>query len=162
MRSSIPTSEECTTLRETWRRWNFDSTILLTLCRFWGTQEGRDGYDLIEHIATLDWCNGKIGMAGNSWLAIGMWFIAAERPPHLTCIAPFEGPTDLYMEHLCRGGVPQTPFAEFISKGLRGMYCFGYTFISDNMIIRSQQTRGCRGNDKGIPTIQCILGRQES
>lgn len=63
-------------------------------------------------------------MAGNSWLAIGMWFIAAERPPHLTCIAPFEGTSDLYSEALCRGGVPQPTFTDFIAKGLRGEYSF--------------------------------------
>jgi putative CocE/NonD family hydrolase len=46
----------------------------------WGTQEGRDGYDLVEWIAQQPWCNGRIGFAGNSWLAIAQWFIAAERP----------------------------------------------------------------------------------
>lgn len=64
-------------------------------------------------------------MAGNSWLAIGMWFIAAERPPHLTCIAPFEGTSDLYSECLCRGGVPQPTFTDFIAKGLRGKHNLG-------------------------------------
>jgi len=33
-------------------------------------------------------------MAGNSWLAISQWFIAAEQPPHLAAIAPWEGFTD--------------------------------------------------------------------
>ena len=31
---------------------------------FWGTQEGRDGYDLIEWLAVRDWSNGKVGFGG--------------------------------------------------------------------------------------------------
>ena len=58
---------------------------------FWGSQEGRDGHDTIEWLASRDWCNGKVGLTGNSWLAIVQWFIAATRPPHLAAIAPWEG-----------------------------------------------------------------------
>ncbi|KAG9668643.1 alpha/beta-hydrolase, partial [Aureobasidium melanogenum] len=35
-----------------------------------GTQDAEDGYDVVEAIAKMDWCNGSIGMAGNSALAI--------------------------------------------------------------------------------------------
>ena len=44
------------------------------------TQEGRDGYDLIEWIAKQDWCNGRVTMAGNSWLvqAVSESLIARE------------------------------------------------------------------------------------
>lgn len=39
----------------------------------YGTQEGRDGHDTIEWIAEQSWCNGKVAMAGNSWLATTQW-----------------------------------------------------------------------------------------
>jgi putative CocE/NonD family hydrolase len=39
----------------------------------YGTQEGRDGHDAIEWIGTQVWCNGAVGMAGNSWLASTQW-----------------------------------------------------------------------------------------
>ncbi|KAL3477027.1 Alpha/Beta hydrolase protein [Aspergillus californicus] len=84
--------------------------------RWWGTGEGRDGYDAIEHIAQLPWCNGKCALVGNSWLAMAQWFIAAEQPPHLACIAPLEGVSDVYRETVCRGGVPYKPFWRFLSK----------------------------------------------
>jgi hypothetical protein len=42
-----------------------------------GTQEAEDGYDVIEAIAKMDFCNGSVGLAGNSHLAIVQWFIAA-------------------------------------------------------------------------------------
>jgi uncharacterized protein len=52
-----------------------------------GTQDGRDGYDVIEWIAKQEWCNGKVAMAGVSWVAMAQWYVAAERPPHLMCFA---------------------------------------------------------------------------
>jgi predicted acyl esterase len=95
-----------------------------------GTQEGRDGYDVVEHLATLPWCNGSIGMSmsfenvlmkvGNSWLGIAQWFIASENPPHLKCIAPWEGLSDSYREMLMRGGIPYKPFWDIVTKGLPG------------------------------------------
>lgn len=72
---------------------------------FWGKQEAVDGYDTIEYLAGLPWCNGKVGLGGNSWLAISQWFIAAENPPHLAAIAPFEGLTDAYRDQHRRGGI---------------------------------------------------------
>lgn len=76
---------------------------------------------MIEHIGQLDWCNGNVALAGNSWLGIAQWFIAATRPPHLKCIAPLEGASDLYREILCRGGIPQPTFWDFLSDTQRGM-----------------------------------------
>ncbi|KAB8208424.1 Alpha/Beta hydrolase protein [Aspergillus parasiticus] len=69
-----------------------------------GSQDAEDGYDVVEAIAAMDWCNGSIGMAGNSALAIAQWFIAAQQPPSLKAIAPWEGLGDLYREQFCRGG----------------------------------------------------------
>lgn len=89
---------------------------------FWGTAEGRDGHDAIEEIAKLPWCSGKVGMAGNSWLAISQYFIAAERPPHLACIAPLEGLADLAREETYRGGIPCTTFSRWIADILSGSF----------------------------------------
>ncbi|GKZ22601.1 hypothetical protein AbraIFM66951_011484 [Aspergillus brasiliensis] len=73
---------------------------------FWGKQDEADGYDAIEHLAQLPWTNGKIGLSGNSWLAISQWFIAAGNPPHLAAIAPWEGLSDGYRDQHRRGGIP--------------------------------------------------------
>ncbi|KIW63982.1 hypothetical protein PV04_08942 [Phialophora macrospora] len=91
-----------------------------------GTQEGRDGYDVVEHIAALPWCNGAVAFAGNSYLAAVQWFIAAERPPHLKAIAPWEGIADYYRELLGRGGIPNTAFVDYRGGG----YC-GKTGMED-------------------------------
>lgn len=54
-------------------------------------QAGIDGYDVIEWITSQSWSNGKVVMAGNSRLSTVQYFVAAERPPGLACIAPWEG-----------------------------------------------------------------------
>ncbi|KAK6408366.1 hypothetical protein LTR95_018436 [Oleoguttula sp. CCFEE 5521] len=69
-----------------------------------GSQDGEDCYDVVEAIAAMDWCSGKIGMAGNSALAIIQWRAAELNPPHLTAIAPWEGSGDIYREQFNRGG----------------------------------------------------------
>jgi uncharacterized protein len=92
--------------------------------RWFSTAEGRDRHDAIEHIATLPWCSGKVALIGNSWLAAAQWFIAAEQPPCLTCIAPLEGLSDLYREVICRAGVPFKTFLGFLGQsGLFGEIC---------------------------------------
>ncbi len=71
----------------------------------WEQQERRDGHDVIEAIAKKEWCNGNVALAGNSHLAICQWFIAAEAPPSLKCIAPWEACSDLFREQFVRGGI---------------------------------------------------------
>ncbi|KAJ5769548.1 alpha/beta-hydrolase [Penicillium odoratum] len=88
--------------------------------RWLGSAEGQDGYDAVEEISKMPWCSGSVGLVGNSWLGMAQWFIAAERPPHLKCIAPLEGASDMYRELWCRGGIPQWPFWEFLAQVMCG------------------------------------------
>ena len=88
--------------------------------RYANSGEGQDAHDLIEWVAARDWSSGKVGMSGNSWLAFSQWFAAAERPPHLTAIAPWEGWSDFYRHLICPGGIPETGFASFLMGFLCG------------------------------------------
>lgn len=72
---------------------------------FMGSQEGRDGYDFVEWCAAQPWCNGKVGLFGNSGVAMAQLRIAAECPPHLVCIAPWEATGDLFRESMREGGI---------------------------------------------------------
>ncbi len=73
---------------------------------YFGPQDAADGYDIVEWTAGRDWCSGAVTMAGNSWLGINQWYVASAQPPHLTCIAPFEGHGDMYNDEYVRGGIP--------------------------------------------------------
>lgn len=82
---------------------------------FFGSDYGRDGADIVEWAAAQPWCSGKIGMSGNSWLAISQWFVAAQRPEHLAAIAPWEGLSDCHCEIATRGGVAMPEFIQMLS-----------------------------------------------
>ncbi|MFG2674737.1 CocE/NonD family hydrolase [Streptomyces sp. NPDC048445] len=73
---------------------------------FHGSQDARDGHDFVEWLAEQSWCSGRVGMAGNSGVAVTQWAIAAQQPPHLACIAPWEGTSDIFEEAIYEGGVP--------------------------------------------------------
>ena len=54
---------------------------------------------------------------------MAQWHIAAEKPPHLSCMLPLAGVRDTYRETLCRGGVPYLPFWRFLrDHGLFGRF----------------------------------------
>lgn len=76
----------------------------------WGEPEGKDIYDYVEWLAAQPWCSGSVGMAGNSYLTIVQWFAAAQNPPHLKAIAPWEGQTDAYREVILQGGIADVAF----------------------------------------------------
>ena len=94
---------------------------------FMGAASGRKVYDTIEWLAAQDWCTGKVGMAGNSQLAMIQWAAAAEQPPHLAAIAPWEGVSDLYRDVEVRGGIPDTKFHEEDIDA----YVFGKNYAED-------------------------------
>jgi len=83
----------------------------------WDRQEGRDCYDVVEWLAEQEWCSGKVGMSGTSYLAVSQWFTAAEQPPHLVAINPWEGVSDVYRDLVMRGGMPDTGFAQQLQEG---------------------------------------------
>ena len=55
-------------------------------------------------------------MSGTSYLAIAQWFTAAEQPPHLAAINPWEGVSDVYRDLVMRGGMPDTGFARTAAR----------------------------------------------
>jgi uncharacterized protein len=83
----------------------------------WDRQDGRDCYDLIEWLAEQEWCTGKVAMSGTSYLAVSQWFTAAEQPPHLAAINPWEGVSDVYRDLMMRGGMPDIGFARQLQEG---------------------------------------------
>lgn len=96
-----------------------------------GLQDGRDGYDFIEWAAKESWCNGKISMFGNSGVGMVVWRIAAEQPPHLTCIAVWEATGDMYRESFALGGITSPKFNEGIMNGIA---CKEYIEDGPNML----------------------------
>ncbi len=72
---------------------------------FYGLQEHEDGYDLIEWIAQQPWCDGNIGMLGMSYFGTIQFLVAAQNPPHLKAIFPYDAHTDRYRHMFYHGGI---------------------------------------------------------
>lgn len=49
----------------------------------WLINEPRDAYDLIEWVAAQEWCDGKVGVTGISYLGGLVWRTLSARPPAL-------------------------------------------------------------------------------
>jgi len=52
--------------------------------------QDEDGYDTIEAIAKLPWCDGQVGMFGESYHGFSQLACARSNPPHLKAICPFQ------------------------------------------------------------------------
>jgi putative CocE/NonD family hydrolase len=50
--------------------------------------EGRDGHDVVEWLASQPWCNGAVTMWGGSYGGFDQWMTLKEFPPHLKTIVP--------------------------------------------------------------------------
>ena len=49
------------------------------------------------------------------------WRIASQQPPHLSCIAPWEGTSDMYRESLMEGGIPAHTFVGMVVREAVGL-----------------------------------------
>ena len=84
-----------------------------------GSLEAQDCYDTIQWLAEQSWSNGKVGMTGVSYLACIQLWAAAQMPPALAAINPWEGFTDWYREFAYHGGMLETGFLPRASDAIR-------------------------------------------
>lgn len=84
-----------------------------------GTSEGNfepfvdeeaDGADSVEWVADQPWCDGRVVMAGMSYVGATQWLAAAAAPPALRGIAPTLSSDDYAEGWFYRDGVPEVGF----------------------------------------------------
>jgi predicted acyl esterase len=83
-------------------------------------QEGEDIADLVEWAGAQPWSTGAVALVGVSYLALSQWHGAAQRPPSLKAIVPWEGFTDPYRGLLRPGGFPEIGFLKLWAHGMKG------------------------------------------
>jgi hypothetical protein len=83
-------------------------------------KEAEDGYDLVEWAAKQPWCDGNVGMTGISYYGTIQLMVAAEQPPHLKAIMPWNAPADFYREATYHGGIMQMFFHFLYSQHIHG------------------------------------------
>ncbi|MEV5835510.1 CocE/NonD family hydrolase [Nocardia sp. NPDC052112] len=99
-----------------------------------GIEEATDYHDLIEWAGTQPWSNGKVGMAGVSYLAVMQWLTAASRPPHLAAMNPWEGFSDFYRDVAFHGGIPEAQFLTWWQRGV----LFSRSTVEDTIGMRDE------------------------
>lgn len=77
--------------------------------------EVEDGYDTIEWVAAQPWCDGNVGMLGES--ALGYMQLSAARlhPPHLRTICPFQTSFTRF-PGIYAPGIPHSFMAEWVAQ----------------------------------------------
>jgi predicted acyl esterase len=68
-------------------------------------REVHDLYGCIEWAGTQPWSSGNVALLGISYYASNQWRVAAQQPPHLAAIVPWEGRADDYRDGLYHGGI---------------------------------------------------------
>ncbi len=69
-----------------------------------GLNEHYDGYDTVEWAAVQPWSNGKVGMAGGSYMGMMQYCASCEQPPHLVCMFPKICYSDMHKSDVFCGG----------------------------------------------------------
>lgn len=59
-----------------------------------GAKHKPDGYDLVEWLAKRPFCDGNVGMMGQSYMGWTQWWTATQAPPSLKAIVPEVAPPD--------------------------------------------------------------------
>lgn len=67
--------------------------------------EAKDGYDTVEWVRKLPYCNGKVGMYGGSYVGITQWLAATKKHPSLLAISPIQTGSQCYDGWMYDGGV---------------------------------------------------------
>ncbi len=63
-------------------------------------EETQDGYEVVEWLATQEWCNGNVGMWGISYGGFTAIQVAMLQPPHLKAIVPMYATDDRYTDDM--------------------------------------------------------------
>lgn len=89
--------------------------------------EARDFHDAVEWAAAQPWSNGRVAVMGISYFAMNAWRVAAQQPPHLACIVPWEGAVDTYRDAGRHGGIYSNHFNQHWARNVRRHASAGVT-----------------------------------
>ena len=79
----------------------------------WSTRDVDHYEDAINFIAEMDWCTGKVGLAGLSYHSMTQPAVAVRKPAALTCLLMWEVGHDFYRHGVHDGGVYNANFTDW-------------------------------------------------
>ncbi|HEU5423543.1 MAG TPA: CocE/NonD family hydrolase [Nitrolancea sp.] len=72
--------------------------------------ERQDGYDTLEWLAAQPWCDGNVGMFGQSYVGLTQWQAAMSGHPALKAIVPVVTASDYHADWVYQGGAFELSF----------------------------------------------------
>ncbi|MXZ68821.1 MAG: CocE/NonD family hydrolase [Acidimicrobiia bacterium] len=105
--------------------------------------EASDGADTLAWLASQPWCDGNIGMFGQSYVAFTQLQAALSGHPSLRGILPVGNQEDNFGYFLMDGGVLQLQnFVWGINAGRRTMNCTSFEFLDVEALYRHMPLKG--------------------
>jgi predicted acyl esterase len=91
----------------------------------WSGQEIGDYAESVEWAAAQPWSSGSVGLLGISYYAANQWLTAAQQPPSLKAIVPWEGTSNHYRELYYHGGIRSGFLDLWLPRQLAMQYGYG-------------------------------------
>jgi predicted acyl esterase len=91
----------------------------------WSGQEIQDYTECVEWSAAQPWSSGSVGLLGISYYAANQWLTAAQQPPSLKAIVPWEGTSNHYRELYYHGGIRSGFLDLWLPRQLAMQYGYG-------------------------------------
>jgi predicted acyl esterase len=91
----------------------------------WSGQEIQDYAESVEWAAAQPWCSGDVGLLGISYYAANQWLTAAQQPPSLKAIVPWEGTSNHYRELYYHGGIRSGFLDLWLPRQMAMQYGYG-------------------------------------
>lgn len=85
--------------------------------------EVQDGKDTLDWIIEQEWCDGNVGMFGDSYYGFTQWAAASTKHPALKAIVPRVTSSDLFV-HAHPDAIPSIPMREWLA------HTFAHQFLS--------------------------------
>ena len=111
--------------------------------------DGRDGYDAIEWLATQPWSDGALGTVGGSYPGCIQWLTALEQPPHLRAMIVAVSPSDPFVENPTGEHSPMDLcWLHFVSgRTLQPMAAVNWEAVYSHLPLLTMDERAGRHND---------------
>jgi predicted acyl esterase len=84
-----------------------------------------DYAECVEWAAAQPWSSGSVGLLGISYYAANQWLTAAQQPPSLKAIVPWEGTSNHYRELYYHGGIRSGFLDLWLPRQLAMQYGYG-------------------------------------
>ena len=99
--------------------------------------EIEDGYDAVEWVSRRPWCDGRVGMTGESYYGYTQWAAAASGHPALTCISPGDMGVDIYAMVYQGGALALSTLALWACDQARRRYINFFRFDTRHLPLRT-------------------------